>query len=245
MKQTKQVSNRNRRDEAKFTLIELLVVIAIIAILAAMLLPALGKTKALAKKAECLSNLKQIGLVMLTYADSYNERLPKPYDSALGKTWSKVMIQAGTFKQGRNADYFAEGDSKYMRCPSLLKPAMFNTIATNQLNAGYGYGMNNTSDAVYNRFTIYRISAIKYPASFDLFADSIALPAKNQRYTYTGNDSANYGAQSNWVHSRHNRTANFLMIDGHTESFKAEILTNADLLNYYYSKGYQCYKEEY
>ena len=59
-----------------FTLIELLVVIAIIAILAAMILPALATAKERANRANCVSNLKQLGLGCMLYADDYDGRLP-------------------------------------------------------------------------------------------------------------------------------------------------------------------------
>jgi prepilin-type N-terminal cleavage/methylation domain-containing protein/prepilin-type processing-associated H-X9-DG protein len=59
-----------------FTLIELLVVIAIIAILAAILFPVFAKAREKARQSSCLSNLKQLNLGILQYAQDYDERMP-------------------------------------------------------------------------------------------------------------------------------------------------------------------------
>jgi prepilin-type N-terminal cleavage/methylation domain-containing protein/prepilin-type processing-associated H-X9-DG protein len=65
-----------KRRKTAFTLIELLVVVIIIAILAALLLPALAKAKLAAQKTQCLSNMKQLQLCWLLYADDSRSYVP-------------------------------------------------------------------------------------------------------------------------------------------------------------------------
>ena len=68
--------NNNITKRSAFTLIELLVVIAIIAILAAILFPVFARARENARKSSCQSNLKQIGLGVMQYAQDYDERMP-------------------------------------------------------------------------------------------------------------------------------------------------------------------------
>jgi prepilin-type N-terminal cleavage/methylation domain-containing protein/prepilin-type processing-associated H-X9-DG protein len=68
-----------RRSRAGFTLIELLVVIAIIAILAGILFPVFAQARDAAKRANCISNLKQIALAHQMYVQDHDDTLPSWY----------------------------------------------------------------------------------------------------------------------------------------------------------------------
>ena len=97
-------SSGGDRRRMAFTLIELLVVIAIIAILAAMLLPALSRSKARAQGIMCLSNLRQLQIGWVMYADDNNDTIPQNIASNSGRLISNPLDPNGQ-PGARNANW--------------------------------------------------------------------------------------------------------------------------------------------
>jgi prepilin-type N-terminal cleavage/methylation domain-containing protein/prepilin-type processing-associated H-X9-DG protein len=84
---------RRRRG---FTLIELLVVIAVIGVLLGILLPTVGRAREAAKRAACLSNLRQVHQSFLLFADDYDGRVPLGYRSGFKQFNSMIYSSTST-----------------------------------------------------------------------------------------------------------------------------------------------------
>ncbi len=236
-----------------FTLIELLVVIAIIALLVSILLPSLAKAKDLAKAAMCMSNLRNIGLTLVLYAEENDGFTPDVFDyhgvqpvstpPVDGRMWHMRLMTTGY------VDVPNPGSANIFQCPSG-EPTTWSQTVTHPLAAEHtrSYGMRTHNLGAQGWFIggeAVRTNTEKdlggysinfgRSSSFLFIGDSIMIwpststpdPGHLLQFYYFVPDVLLGGTEVKGVDMKHNRKGNFVFADSHVETLsKADLLTN-------------------
>jgi prepilin-type N-terminal cleavage/methylation domain-containing protein/prepilin-type processing-associated H-X9-DG protein len=205
-----------------FTLIELLVVIAIIGILAALLLPTLGKAKDKAASAQCCSNLHQIFVAMTQYADDNNEMYP---ESGGDIHWNQVDTTTGLSSWMQQIFPYTRSQVIY-HCPldRVSNYSYFN-------GARAAYAVNNAFSSVDRRL-------LQYPSAYVLSGDTGAgggtdggshfdpLDADKDDYTQNCVGGPTPGGDLWMAWQRHDGGQNLLFADGHVQWYTGYVASD-------------------
>lgn len=187
-----------------FTLIELLVVIAIIAILAAILFPVFARAREKARQTACLSNVKQIALGMLMYAQDYDERLCAGYVYGIGGWFDFIMPYV------KNSQIFT--------CPSHDYPYNFPSVSLS-----YSVPYNNLFTDTGSGPRGAKLASLERPAEMLLFGEGqrddkygVWFYYSLRRYPHPYS-AANYTNNCIPIPGRHNDGSNVGFGDGHAK----------------------------
>ena len=220
-----------------FTLIELLVVISIIALLIALLLPALGNAREVAKAARCLSNLRQSGIALRVYAEDYRGDIYRDVSNWVAPLLGRGYLTTGDagvcptktpFKYNGNADIYG------IRIDYFGNPAKY---STNDWQVVAGTAASN-----------YKYTPSLYDLERDQSGSEFLLLGDTQQYNSATRPQVgqwqlgnNNPSRHQVAHARHVDAVQVMAIDGHAEPLGLSLLqphginlwVGADALRYF------------
>src|SRR5579883_2542288 len=183
------------RQRRGFTLIELLVVIAIIAVLIALLLPAVQSAREAARRAQCINNLKQIGLAIANYESSVGCIVPGYITSCRGNCTSAPPLPSQVAVPGYNPDPFSFDNGPGWGWLALLLPQTEQAPLYNAINVNLPTWVADNGTAVVTQINVFLCPSANNPTPTCPMVDANLnlLPVANHYFA-----RANYQYNMGW-----------------------------------------------